>query len=146
MAFIILCLLSPVFMAVFVVPATCHHPCHLLSPLFVLPAICSPPFILPAICCHGCSHGLSFSVFVVPFVAIVIIGTFNSFYKQQLIDRLLVVCDMAVAEVVVGGHIVVAGCCHIRTEPVATLQAEAHSSSVRDGSGVGDIDSKKLET
>ena len=131
LAFIVPCLLSPAFMVVFVVPCvhgSVHCPCHLSSSLpFIVPAVhppCylfSPPFILPAVHCHGCSHSSSSSVFVVPFVAIIIVSTSNSPYEQRLVGRLVVVCDMAAAEIVVGGRVVVAGHCCVRTEPVAAL-------------------------
>jgi hypothetical protein len=47
-------------------------------------------------------------------------------------------CDVAVvAADVAGGRVGLAGCCRVRTEPVAALRAEARSSSMGHDEGAG---------
>jgi len=89
----------------FVVPGVLC-PCPSLSPAFVLPTI-HPPWrslawlFVVTVCCQGCTCGSSSlhsssSPFVIlavchpPFMAIIIISTSNSPYKQWLVDRLVV--------------------------------------------------------
>jgi hypothetical protein len=99
----------------FVVPVI-HDPRHPSSPsslLFVVPIICHPhrlssPSSLPVICCSP-----SFVTLLV-----VVVSTSIPPYEQWLVGRVVVLCGLVLAMVVTG-----------QKRPVATLRAEARSSS-----------------
>ena len=110
----------------------CHHPmiivvmsspccCHVTSLVFIL-SLSSPLSIIPTICYPCCSLCLPFAIpAICPCVIVwcpysIVINTTISPYKQWLTDGVVVLCDVA---------------------PIATLWAEARSSSIGWGGSVG---------